>query len=315
MRVAVTDIGTNSTRLLVADVGGDGSVVECERRTSITRLGEGVDASGHLSKAAIMRVRKVLDANAEVLRRLEVDASVAVLTSAVRDSANGAEFVALLCESYGLDARILSGDQEAQLTFLGAMSERDAADEQRTLVVDIGGGSTELIVGVRGRVDFHISLQVGVVRQTERHLLEDPPSESDLRALKRDVRTLIERDVPARERRGVEQAIAVAGTATSLAAIDQALDPYDRDLVHGYRLSLATARLLLARLACLPLAERRKLRGLHPDRAPTIVAGAAILIEVLEAFGLDGFEVSENDILRGAALARATATSGSDWTP
>jgi exopolyphosphatase/guanosine-5'-triphosphate,3'-diphosphate pyrophosphatase len=315
MRVAVTDIGTNSTRLLVADTGQNGSVVERERRTSITRLGEGVDASGHLSKAAITRVRKVLDANAEVLRRLEVDASVAVLTSAVRDSANGSELVALLHEHYGLDARILSGDQEAQLTFLGAMSERDPADQRRTLVVDVGGGSTELIVGVRDQVDFHISLQVGVVRQTERHLREDPPSESDLRALKRDVRTLIERDVSARERRGVEQAIAVAGTATSLAAIDQALDPYDRELVHGYRLSLATVRLLLARLASVPLPERRAIRGLHPDRAPTIVAGAAILIEVLEAFGLDGFEVSENDILRGAALARASAPSGSDWTP
>jgi exopolyphosphatase/guanosine-5'-triphosphate,3'-diphosphate pyrophosphatase len=195
------------------------------------------------------------------------------------------------------------------------MSERDPADQQRTLVVDVGGGSTELIVGVRDHVNFHISLQVGVVRQTERHLREDPPSETDLRALKRDVRTLIERDVSARERRGVEQAIAVAGTATSLAAIDQALDPYDRELVHGYRLSLATVRLLLARLASVPLQERREIRGLHPDRAPTIVAGAAILIEVLEAFGLDGFEVSENDILRGAALARASAPSGSDWTP
>jgi len=306
MRVAVTDIGSNSTRLFVADVDGDGSLVELERRTAVTRLGEGVDSSGRLSKAGIARVCKVLDEHAPVIRELAVDASIGVLTSAVRDSENGEEFVAMLRAQYGLDARILTGEQEAQLTFLGAMSER-RDDALRTLVIDVGGGSTELTVGVRGRVDFHVSLQLGVVRQTERHLLEDPPSEDDLRALKRDIRTLIERDVPPRERRGAERAIAVAGSATSLGAIDQALDPYDRARVHGYELDLATLRLLFARLASIPLEERRRMRGLHPDRAPTIVAGAAILIEVLEAFGLDGFEVSENDILRGAALARASA--------
>jgi len=305
MRVAVTDIGTNSTRLLVAEIAGDGSLVERERRTAITRLGEGVDASGSLGNAGIGRVRKVLDDYQRVTREQAVDASIAVLTSAVRDSANGEEFVALLREHYGLEARILSGDEEARLTFLGAMSERSGTDTLKTLVIDVGGGSTELIVGVRDHVDFHVSLQLGVVRQTERHLHQDPPSEAALRALRRDIRTLIERDVPLRERRGVDRAIAVAGTATSLAAIDQALEPYDRERVHGHRLELTTARLLLARLASVPLAERRKTRGLHRDRAPTIVAGVAILIEVLEAFALDGFEVSENDILRGAALARA----------
>ncbi|MGD0197002.1 MAG: Ppx/GppA phosphatase family protein [Solirubrobacteraceae bacterium] len=305
MRVAVIDIGTNSTRLLVADVTSDGELTELDRRTAVTRLGEGVDANRRLGKAGMARVHKVLDEYESVARQLGAETAVAVLTSAVRDSANGEEFVARLREQYGLDARILSGDQEAQLTFLGAMSGRARDDEGRVLVIDVGGGSTELIVGARGDVDFHVSLQLGVVRQTERHLLEDPPSDDDLRALKRDVRTLIERDVPVRERRGVDRAIAVAGTATSLAAIDQALDPYERERVHGYQLELATVRLLLARLASVPLEERRTIRGLHPDRAPTIVAGAAILIEALEAFGLDGFETSENDILRGTALARA----------
>jgi exopolyphosphatase/guanosine-5'-triphosphate,3'-diphosphate pyrophosphatase len=306
MRVAVVDIGTNSTRLLVADVEADGAFQELTRRTKVTRLGEGVDATGRLSEDGIARVRETVERYSAAIDELEADARVAVLTSAVRDSSNGALFVAGLRSDYGLEARIITGDEEARLTFLGAMSGRPS-DSARTLVIDVGGGSTELVVGARGEVAFHTSLQLGVVRQTERHLHEDPPSPADLRALSRDVRTLIERDVRVAERRAVARAIAVAGTATSLAAIDQALEPYDRTAVHGYRLELSTIRLLLARLASVPLEERRRTRGLHPDRAPTIIAGTAILIEVLEAFALDGFEASENDILRGAALARARA--------
>jgi exopolyphosphatase/guanosine-5'-triphosphate,3'-diphosphate pyrophosphatase len=305
MRVAVVDIGTNSTRLLVADVEAGKVPVELERRTLVTRLGEGVDAAGSLGAAGIARVRAALDGYTAVIDQLAAEARIAVLTSAVRDSANGERFVDSVREDYGLEARIISGEEEAQLTFLGAMSERDPADPERTLVIDVGGGSTELVVGARGELVFHVSLQLGVVRQTERHLHEDPPSSADLRALSRDVQTLIERDVRAGDRRGVARAIAVAGTATSLAAIDLALEPYDRERVQGYWIELPTARLLLARLASMPLAERRNVRGLHPDRAATIVAGTVILIEVLEAFALDGFEASENDILRGAALQRA----------
>ena len=305
MRAAVLDIGTNSTRLLIAEVAGDRAIRELDRRTTVTRLGEGVDKTGRLSEEAIARVRKVLDEYTAAMSAADVEANIAVLTSAVRDSDNGAELMASLRDDYHLDARILTGDEEAHLTFAGAMSGRREDDQRRTLVIDVGGGSTELILGVADSVDFHVSLQLGVVRQTERHIQEDPPSESDLRALKRDVRTLIERDVTARVRGQAEVAIAVAGTATSLAAIDQALEPYDRGRVQGHEIDLSTARLLLARLASVPLDERRAIRGLHPDRAPTIIAGTAILIEVLEAFGLDGFEASENDILLGAALSLA----------
>jgi exopolyphosphatase/guanosine-5'-triphosphate,3'-diphosphate pyrophosphatase len=311
MRVAVVDIGTNSTRLLIADVDEDGALIEQDRRTRVTRLGEGVDRTGILGEAGIARVHETLDEYAALIEVAGADARIAVLTSAVRDSANGEQFLASLRERHGLEARIISGDEEAQLTFLGAMSGRDPKDGARTLVIDIGGGSTELIVGVRTDVAFHVSLQIGVVRQTERHLRSDPPTPAELRALAHEARTLIERDVPAGVRQGVARAIAVAGTATSLAAVDQALEPYDRRRVHGYRLDLTTTRLLLARLAWMPLAELRKTRGLHHDRAPTIVAGVAILIEVLEAFGLDGFEASENDILRGAALRRAEPISPS----
>jgi exopolyphosphatase/guanosine-5'-triphosphate,3'-diphosphate pyrophosphatase len=305
MRVAVVDIGTNSTRLLIADVEPDGAIAEVERLTRVTRLGERVDATGRLGDAGIARVRETVGSYTRLIEEFGADARIAVLTSAVRDSSNGEQFVGGLSRDFGLDARVISGDEEAQLTFLGAMSDRSPTDTRKTLVIDVGGGSTELIVGAHDAVSFHASLQLGVVRQTERHLHGDPPSAADLRALSRDVRTLIERDVRVSDRSGIEHAIAVAGTATALAAVDQALEPYDRRLVHGYQLDLTTARLLLARLASLPLAERRQVRGLHPDRAPTIVAGVAILIEVLEAFGLAGFEASEHDILRGAALERA----------
>ena len=308
MRVAVVDIGTNSTRLLIGDVRESGAITELLRRTRVTRLGEGVDATGALSDAAIARVLATLDEYAGEIERLDVDARVAVLTSAVRDSANGSEFLEMVRDGYGLEARVLSGDDEAQLTFLGAMSDRDPAADTPTLVVDVGGGSTELVIGHRRRVDFHVSLQAGVVRQSERHLSSDPPDPAALRAVGRDVRSLIERDVPPAVRAIAERAIAVAGTATSLAAIDQSLDPYNSALVHGYWIELTTARLLLARLGSIPLAERRQVRGLHPDRAPTILAGIVILIEVLEAFGLEGFEASEHDLLRGAALSRANAS-------
>ncbi|HEY1777262.1 MAG TPA: Ppx/GppA family phosphatase [Solirubrobacteraceae bacterium] len=305
MRVAVVDIGTNSTRLLIADVDAEGRVRELERLSRVTRLGDGVDSSGRLADASMERVFATLDEYTALIERWEAEERPAVLTSAVRDAANGAEFTDDVRTLYGLDAQTIAGSEEAQLTFLGALSDRDGEDPVPTLVIDVGGGSTELILGAGRAVSDFFSLQAGAVRQSERHLHHDPPSPAELAALGGDVGALIAGQVPERVRRAATRAIAVAGTATSCAAIDQALDAYDSSRVHGYRLSLSTLKLLLARLASLDLAERRRVRGLHPDRAATIVAGVGILIRVLEAFELDGFEASEHDILRGVALRRA----------
>jgi exopolyphosphatase/guanosine-5'-triphosphate,3'-diphosphate pyrophosphatase len=200
----------------------------------------------------------------------------------------------------------LSGDQEARLTFLGATSERDPRDPTPTVVIDIGGGSTEIVIGSGHEASFHVSIRAGVVRMTERHLHSDPPTEAELKRTREDVRTLLAEGVPEDRRKAVEHAIAVAGTATSLAAIAQQLDPYDPTKVHGYRLSRDQCDQILARVAALPLAERRAVTGLHPDRAPTIVAGILILIEVLTLFRLASVEISEHDILRGAALGLET---------
>jgi exopolyphosphatase/guanosine-5'-triphosphate,3'-diphosphate pyrophosphatase len=306
MRVAVVDLGTNSTRLLVADVA-DGRVDELDRRTDITRLGQGVDATGRLSDEAVARVFDVVAGYRESIDRLGVGRTVAVATSAVRDSANGEEFRATLRDRYGIDARTISGDEEARLTFLGATNGREPGP--RTVVIDIGGGSTELVVGhAGGAPEFHVSTQAGGVRQTERHLPGDPPSESELAALREEARSIVEAGAPEEVRRGVEAGIAVAGTPTSVAAVDQKLEPYDPEKVDGYTVSLETTERILAMLAALPVAERRKVPGLHPDRAPTIVAGVGILVEAMRAFGLGAVEVREADILHGAALQAAHET-------
>jgi exopolyphosphatase / guanosine-5'-triphosphate,3'-diphosphate pyrophosphatase len=306
MRVAVEDIGTNTTRLLVADVE-DGRVHELVRKTKVTRLGEGVDSTGRLADAAIERVATRLEDYRAILHELKPERSVALATSATRDAANGDEFRQLLHDRFGLDVRIISGEEEARLTFRGATAARPPGAGP-FVVIDIGGGSTEFVVGTAGSdPTFSVSTQAGSVRQTERHLKEDPPSDEDLLALRVAVRSIIEEAIPEQIRATVKGGIAVAGTATSLAAIDQQLDPYDPEKVEGYRLLVEAVERMLGELAALPLAERRQVTGLHPDRAPTIVAGAAILLESMRVFGLASLEVSEADILHGAALDLASA--------
>jgi exopolyphosphatase/guanosine-5'-triphosphate,3'-diphosphate pyrophosphatase len=305
VRIAVVDIGTNSTRLLIADVE-DGEVREVERRTTVTKLGRGVDLTHKLCSDAIESVCSVIREYKARWEEIGAERVVSIATSAVRDAANGEAFIAELRELFGLDARLLSGAEEAQLTYLGATAQRGDADP--TLVFDIGGGSTELVVGSGSEVDFHVSLQAGTIRHSERHLTSDPPDPHELEELADDVRALVDTAVAAAEvsARNV-RAIAVAGTPTSLAAIDQELDPYDARRVHGYRLGLRTIQHIYSRLAALPLAERLRIPGLHPGRAPTIVAGTVILVQVMRAFGLEEIEVSERDILHGSALSAALA--------
>jgi exopolyphosphatase / guanosine-5'-triphosphate,3'-diphosphate pyrophosphatase len=315
VHVAVVDIGTNSTRLLIAEVDREsGALQELVRRSQVTRLGEGVDASRSLSPAAIERVLETLTQYRREIDEHDCEANLAVLTSAVRDADNGGQFAARVREDYGLDARVLSGEEEAQLTFLGAMSGRAGAGEtgdrpadagEPTVVIDVGGGSTEFVIGSGHRSGFHVSLQAGVVRMSERHIHSDPPEPRELQQLAADVRQIFLDGLPAREREQVTRGIAVAGTATSAASIDQELDPYDRERVDGYDLQLGTIEMLLARLADMTEDKRRAVVGLHPDRAPTIVAGMIVLGEALRAFALDHVEVSEHDILHGGALRLA----------
>jgi exopolyphosphatase / guanosine-5'-triphosphate,3'-diphosphate pyrophosphatase len=303
MRVGVIDLGTNSSRLLVADVDGS-ELTEIERQTNVTRLGEGLEASGRLSDAAIQRVVDTVAGYRRLLDRHGADTVVCVATSAMRDAENGNDLADLLRRRFQVDPHVISGDEEARLTFLGATNGRPP--DHPTLVFDIGGGSTEYVVGRPGhQPTFHISTRMGSVRHTERHLHTDPPTPAELTALADDVDRVLAGDIPQDIRAQVDQAIAVAGTATSLAAIDLQLDPYDPQRVHGHRLSREACEQLRDKLASLPLAERRQVTGLHPDRAPTIVAGATILTRSLHAFELQEVEISEADILHGAALDSA----------
>ena len=286
MRVAAIDLGTNTTRLLVADVV-DGTVHELARRSQITRLGEGVDARGRLLPLPIARVRNTLSEYRRALEGYGAERVLAVGTSAVRDAENGEAFLGEVEWSYGFTTRLLSGDEEAELTLRGVGVEDG-------LVVDIGGGSTELI-----GEGLHESIDIGSVRLTERKLRSDPPTERELEWAAASVRELLP-DGPKPQR-----AVGVAGTITTLAALDLGLEEYDPDRVHGHHLSADGVDRQLHRLAALPLAERREVPALEPERAPVIVAGAVILEEVMAHFGLDEIEASERDILHGIALEAA----------
>lgn len=303
-RVAVVDIGSNSTRLLIADVAA-GRVTEVERQSRVTRLGRGVDLSGQLSAEAIEAACEAIADYVEICRETGVETVEAIATSAVRDASNGSAFVAELRERFALSARVLDGEEEARLTYVGATYEH--VPSEPTLVVDIGGGSTELIVGTGREIAFHTSLQAGVVRHSERHIASDPPTALELEALATDVRTLIEGAISNQPRATAGAGIAVAGTPTSLASVEIGLEPYDPKQVHGHTLTLTTTQRLLSQLASAPLSKRVEITGLHPDRAPNIVAGVVILVETMRAFGLAQIEVSEHDILYGTAIAAVSA--------
>jgi exopolyphosphatase / guanosine-5'-triphosphate,3'-diphosphate pyrophosphatase len=300
MRVAALDLGTNTTRLLVADVD-DGRVDDVERRVQITRMGEAVDSRRRLLPLPIARVRNSLTEYRRALEQLGAERALAVATSAVRDADNGEAFLGEVEWSYGFTTRLLTGEEEALLTFRGATLGR--AVEVQTLVVDLGGGSTELIVGDREGVRFHVSVDAGSVRMTERYLRSDPPTLLYLEQCARAVRALLAEHVP--DEVQAEDALGVAGTITTLAALAQNLPEYDTERVHGYRLSAEAVAEQLARLATLPLNYRQELPALEPERASVIVAGAVILREVLAHFGLPEIEASERDLLHGVALEAA----------
>lgn len=302
-RVAVIDVGSNSTRLLVADVA-DGDVAKVERQSRVTRLGRGVDLTGQLSAEAIEATCEAIGDYTQLCERFGVGATTTIATSAVRDASNGDAFVAELRERFALTARVLDGAEEARLTYLGATHER--LPTEPTLVIDIGGGSTELIVGHGAEIDFEHSMQVGVVRHTERHISGDPPTAAELEELAADVRGSIEATLPGQQANRVAAGIAVAGTPTSLAAVELGLEPYDPERVHGHVLSLEAIQRLLSLFASRPLPERRRIVGLHPERAPTIIAGVVILVEAMRAFELSRIRVAEHDILYGAALQTAS---------
>jgi len=294
VRVAAVDLGTNSTRLLVADANG--TLQEVVRRLTITRLGEGVDRRRRLLPVPIARVRNCLSEYRQELEALGAERTLCIATSSVRDAENGEAFLGEIEWSYGFTTRLLSGTDEAAMMIRGVMAGRPPLDD--VLVVDIGGGSTELVVAARGEVTSATSLDVGCVRITERFLGSDPPSRPELAAASGYVRSLL----PPLEAAG---AIGVAGTVTTLATIDLGDAEYDAARTHGHRLSLASVEQHLEQLAGMTTDERIAAMRIEPGRASVIVAGVIVLREVLTTYGLSEIEVSERDVLHGAAFAAA----------
>jgi exopolyphosphatase/guanosine-5'-triphosphate,3'-diphosphate pyrophosphatase len=294
-RVAAVDLGTNSTRLLVADVDGD-RLEEVTRRLTITRLGEGVDERRRLLPVPVARVRNCLAEYRKELEELGAERTLAIATSAVRDAENGEAFLGEIEWSYGFTTRLLTGEEEAALMIRGVTAGRPPLDD--VLVVDIGGGSTELVLARDGAVAFATSLDVGCVRITERFLGSDPPTPPELAGAGAYVRSLLpELDV--------SSAIGVAGTVTTVATLDLGDAEYDPARTHGHRVPLTSVETQLERLGALTNEERLAVSGIEPGRAPVIVAGIVVLREVMRSYGLDEIEVSERDILHGAAFAAA----------
>jgi exopolyphosphatase/guanosine-5'-triphosphate,3'-diphosphate pyrophosphatase len=298
VRVAAVDLGTNTTRMLVADVV-DGGVDEVVRREAITRLGESVDQRRILLPTAIARVRNVLVDYRREAELLGAERVLAVGTSAVRDADNGEAFLGEVEWGYGFTTRLLTGEEEAELTLRGVASDLPVVGG--TLVVDIGGGSTELVLPDAGTFSWAVSTEAGSVRLTERFLRTDPPTREELDACAAHVRSLLPAVRPS-------AAIGVAGTVTTAATISVG----EHTSVHRHRLSTDAVRDVLERVAVLPISERELVPGLHPARAPVIVAGLVVLGVILARYGLTSIQVSERDLLHGTALAAAELPAPDD---
>jgi exopolyphosphatase / guanosine-5'-triphosphate,3'-diphosphate pyrophosphatase len=300
--VASIDIGTNSTRVLVARPAGNGKLDIVDRRNTITRLGQGVGASGRLADEAVARTLACLRGYREILDADEVDMVRVAATSASRDAVNREEFFAAVEDVVGVRPELLSGDEEGRLSFLGATGDLDHALGP-FLIVDIGGGSTEFIVGT-DEVEGVMSVDVGCVRLTEKFLEHDPPQPEELTASISFTDTYLEdvvREVPAvAEARTL---VGLAGTITTVAAVEIGLATYDRDAIHHFRLTRDAAEDVFRTLATEPLADRIHNPGLEEARADVIVGGCCVLVAIFRRFGLDEMIVSEADILDGLALS------------
>ncbi len=305
-RVAAVDLGTNSIRLLLADVEGQGSdatVKTLDRRMRITRLGQGVDATHRLAPEAVERTLGVLREYADAIAEHGATRVRAAATSAARDASNRDEFFAAARDLLGVEPELLTGEQEAHLSFTGATAGlRD--EPPPFLVIDIGGGSTEFTYGTTAP-EAAMSIDVGCVRVTEQFLVSDPPEPEELSqavSVVRDHLGDVERALPALH--DAKTTVGLAGTITTIATVEQGL-PYSREAVQGFRLTRAAAEEVFRTLALEPASARRHNPGLEPGRVDTIVGGAVVLVAALRAFELEELVVSEDDILDGLARSRA----------
>ena len=295
MRVAAIDCGTNSIRLLIADVAGE-RLTDVARRVRIVRLGEGVDRTGRLAPEAIERTRRALLDYAAEIAAADAGRLRMVATSASRDASNAADFRAMVRGVLGVDPEVISGDEEARLSFTGAV--RGLSAEPPFLVVDIGGGSTEFVTG-RSAVGAAVSVDIGCVRMTERHLRSDPPTAPEIAAAERDITAAVDRALAAVGGRDAGTLVGLAGSVTTVTALALGLPSYDVDRIHHARASYDAVAKVTADLLAATVADRRALPVMHPGRADVIGAGALILRIIMERSGQPTVVASEHDILDG----------------
>jgi exopolyphosphatase/guanosine-5'-triphosphate,3'-diphosphate pyrophosphatase len=302
MRVATIDIGTNTVLLLVAEQAADGSLVPVTECATITRLGEGVDRTRRFAPAAVARTRTCLEEYARTVQALGVERIAVVGTSAMRDAGGGDEVQAHVHAAFDMDARVVSGEEEARLAFRGALSGLAAAGQGETAVFDIGGGSTEVVLGRADagglKLAFAESFNRGSVRLTERYLAHDPPTPSELASLTQSLREAFAA-VPMFA--GGRPPVGVAGTMTTLAAVSLGLVPYEGARVHGLTIAHDELRTLVGRLESMDLESRRRLPGMEPKRADVIVAGGWIALSLLEHWGADSAQISDRGVRWGLA--------------
>lgn len=312
-RVASIDCGTNSIRLLVADVPAGGAPADLLRRMEVVRLGQGVDATGRLAPEAVERTRRVLAGYAAQIRDLGAAAVRMVATSATRDAANRADFEDMVISTLGQLPDVVTGREEAELSYLGATASLDAAaaahgwnpPQPPFLVVDIGGGSTEFVLGDAEEVRAARSVDIGCVRLTERHLHGDPPTEAEVARAEADIRAAlgeVRAEVPVDDAATV---VGLAGSVTTVAALALHLPEYDAEAIHGSRIPVGDVRAVTADLLAARRSRRAAMPVMHPGRVDVIGAGALILRVLMDAFAAADVVVSEHDILDGIALRLA----------
>ena len=306
MRLAAIDIGTNSTKMTVADIAGDGTLTVVAEDADVTRLGEGVDTNKRLGDAAMGRTLDAVVRFAALARSQGAEAVLGAGTSALRDAANGPDFLAQVKTRTGVDVQIITGDREAELAYAAVRSDATLSLPADTalLVFDIGGGSTELILGDAQGVGRHKSLDIGAVRLTERFLHADPPTAYELNQAAQYARAALETFLPPD---APPLVAGIGGTAVNIAAVTQGIEKPDPDALHGRTLSHADVSAALDRFAHLPLAQRREIPGLEPKRADVIVAGALILDTLLTYFHADRFLLSARGLRYGLLADYAKA--------
>ena len=302
MRVGVIDCGTNSIRLLIADIDGN-NFREVTRQMQVVRLGQGVDETNQFHPDALERTLAAVDLYAAELARRGVEKIRFCATSATRDATNRNIFIEGVKERLGIEPEVISGDEEARLSFAGATREFNRADGP-FLVVDIGGGSTEFVLG-SDSVDTAISVNIGCVRMTERHFHNDPPTADEIALARRDIQNAIDIAYASVDIKSAKTLVCVAGTATTVAAAALDLLEYDRYAIHLSRIQADQVHDVSKKLSSMTRDERAALGFMHPGRVDVITAGSLVLSEIVKATGAKEFVASENDILDGMAWSLA----------